>query len=311
MADSSSSDGQSQELLGARVHYLRFTVHQSPSIPEPHVFLRDALWQFEWGESRGRSGYTTGARCAASGAELWWDQPGAEGEFCTLSLPGDSSAVVGVDYLMDVLHTAWQSGCRVVCNRIDLAVDTAEFTPADVWVHLQGGEARALSCRETWRWDTRPHQLAENGRVGCSSATLGSRSSDRYLRVYDLHGPTRVELECKGRWADAVWSHLIGGNRKGLQGVILDYLDFPKWGAWRSAFGSVMRLSLKAFKAVTELAASVLERKAAWVRENVSRTLSMVVLWKGPGELESLYRLGLSKLRPGDLELYRGLPLPA
>lgn len=64
--------------------------------------------------------------------------------------------------------------------------------------------------------------------------TIGSRSSEHYLRVYDRRGFTRVELELKGTMARAFRDALLSDEtvfKRTSVGILRQFVDFVDAGA--------------------------------------------------------------------------------
>jgi hypothetical protein len=127
------------------------------------------------------------------------------------------------------------------------------------------------------------------------------------LRVYDKHGPTRIELECKEDWAAAAWSMLVDADSQQLEGLIRDFLDFSRWSAWVQALHGVARVAVRACKSVEEGACEALNRKCNWLWKQVARTLAIVDVYSectGRMELlDELVKYGTYRMSREDAEL--------
>jgi hypothetical protein len=146
---------------------------------------------------------------------------------------------------------------------------------------------------------------------------LGSRTSERFLRVYDRRGPTRVELELKERRAVELWRRLIALNdeaawgrealselrafidfRERSEGVHVDRCELLPW--WDEFCSGADRRST-----VIPRKAPDLESQEAWLRGQVAGSLALLVALRGQRFLDELLRNGQAKnaSRPDRLAL--------
>lgn len=136
-----------------------------------------------------------------------------------VQLPGQALQVLGVEKALRI--------CREMdgkVSRIDIAIDCkGESDAADVY-----GSHISKSMI------TRAQKV--NMVVGTEGVTVyvGSRTSERFLRVYDKAAQTgtkanwtRIEMECKGERAKWIAKYIneVGGDAIG--GLIKDYVDCP------------------------------------------------------------------------------------
>jgi len=136
---------------------------------------------------------------------------------------------------------------------------------------------------------------------------IGSRESDRCMRVYDEHGPVRVELECKGDVAQSVGQRLLlmekpedwGGL---IVGMLAEFIDFrtPWWAAF---VAGVCRVRVE----VTKAGGGSVERVAAWLRRQVAPSLALIVAAAGGnlGVVDALVSDGRRRMRPAQWALAR------
>jgi Replication initiation factor len=205
-------------------------------------------------------------------------------------LPGQACGV-GVDALLQLLMRLrmWSSRCKVV--RLDLAVDGVPFAPLDAYGAVRAGHTVAWVKRgrdgaaaDTWN--------SSNGEGEGDTLYIGRRASQRCMRIYNRRGPTRVELETKDQYADAVALGLL--ERRGddsdlarfVVGCLREFCDFgipdgahgsrdvallPWWAAF---VGSVERVG----KLVVDRRENLsVDRTLAWVGRAVVPSLAMIV----------------------------------
>jgi DNA relaxase NicK len=179
-------------------------------------------------------------------------------------------------------------------TRLDLAWDGVPFTPGQAFEAAKAGHVRTWAKRESLGWHDKPLSPDEG-----STCELGSRPSERFLRVYDKRGPTRCELELKGERAAAVAAQLAGLPAREWAPVALghlrDFVDFVDRESdanlsraaplpWWSAF--VGRAAKAGLRLVHEVVPT-LERSRDWFRRQVGPTLA-VLLAADRGSLEGL-----------------------
>lgn len=213
-------------------------------------------------------------------------------------MPGEACAV-GVDALVQLVTRLgmWATRCAVV--RLDLAVDRVSFTPHDAYQAVLAGHT--VSWVKRGRDDVIGHTWhASNGHGEGNTLVLGRRSSQRHLRIYDKRGPTRIELETRGKYAGAVAKKLIElrGDEPGMVAFVIGCLrEFCDFGVqdgvhgsrgvellpwWAALVGSVDRIGRLVRDRRLEL---VVDRTLAWVERSVVPSLSMIeACYHEPGE---------------------------
>ena len=205
-------------------------------------------------------------------------------------LPGEVCGV-GVDPLLQLLTRLrmWSSRCAVA--RLDLAVDGAPFTPADAYRAVLDGHTVAWVKRG--RDGTVGHAWHSSNRDGEGTTLyIGRRSSQRCMRIYDRRGPTRVELETKDAYADAVALGLVERRGDDLElarfvvGCLREFCDFGvQDGAhgsrdvdllpwWRAFVGEVERIGKIVVDRREQLS---VDRTLRWVDRSVVPSLAMIV----------------------------------
>jgi hypothetical protein len=202
--------------------------------------------------------------------------PGAS-EHLHLVLPGEACEVVGAQGLLELLAQLRELAAQVRVVRLDVAVDHAPFSPVEAYAALMAGQVvcwakRGRDGRVTHSW----HEA--NGPGEGRTLYVGRRCSRRLLRIYDAHGFTRVELECKAEAAEALAWLLVerrgdgAALGRGVIGAIRAYCDFGVRSDGRHGARRLRLLSWwAAFVAGAErLGQLVVERRQ---RLSVDRTL--------------------------------------
>jgi hypothetical protein len=154
-------------------------------------------------------------------------------------IPGEACAI-GVDPLLQLLTRLrmWSTRCAVA--RLDLAVDGVPFTPADAYRAVRAGHTVAWVKRG--RDGVVGHAWHSSNRDGEGTTLyIGRRTSQRCMRIYDRRGPTRVELETKDAYAEAVARELVerrGDNVELGRFVVGSLREFCDFGVQDGAHGS-------------------------------------------------------------------------
>ncbi|WP_297854363.1 replication initiation factor domain-containing protein [Meiothermus sp.] len=200
---------------------------------------------------------------------------------CTLEIPGSAVDTISAEHLHDFATSLEQAGVRWWASRGDIYADHCPFTPKDLLGAFQRGDIRSVvktTNARSWGW----HQNGEG-----STFTLGSRSSERYLRVYDARGYTRTELEFKGERARLVLREVLlsppGEWAVRFLAHLRQFVDFvdasadtnisraPLLAWWRAFVGGVEKAALHIAKPLPTLA-----RVASWLRRQVAASVAMM-----------------------------------
>jgi DNA relaxase NicK len=207
--------------------------------------------------------------------------------YCSVELPGELVQSIPLERLRSTLV---ELRCRWQPSRLDLAWDHSHYKPADVYAAVEAEQMRSLAKRETLR------ELREPFKPGGAGHTvyLGSRQSERMLRVYLRDGRTRTELECKGDRARAVLLDLlqVPGEEWAARALshLRDYCDFA--AEWWEAFCCGVE---RAFMKLTKWAEVSIKRSHAWMKKQGASTLAMIEDAMGFSEILRLLNEGREK----------------
>lgn len=126
-----------------------------------------------------------------------------------------------------ILRHALAAGATV--RRIDLAVDVPEYLELELF-HTMLKKGQAITS-------SRKHQYITSD-TG-ETIYVGSRTSEKFLRIYDKQAEagldyplTRIELECKGDYAEGIAQHVDQEGYHGFPAIIRGFCDFPDSVAW-------------------------------------------------------------------------------
>ncbi len=211
-----------------KIDYITFTVF---GMPDEHIksfwdeFTDGRLGDVIPGKWGGR-GFGM-ISFAMAGAKVY-TQPlvkSKKGNYFSIELPGKACAcLLPTDY--QKLYYLMRGGVDIRITRIDYAYDNLNFTPDQFYNACVDGKINSRSSRKSISRINSPFQLQEdNITVGCTTAYLGSSTSERRVRVYDMHGYTRLEFQLRGEWANTLAWVLLGSDYSTWRGVSLTHLQ--------------------------------------------------------------------------------------
>jgi len=145
---------------------------------------------------------------------------------CLVMLPGQACEALGL-----TATVAAALACNLSITRLDVAWDCAGVTPGQVLSSFLAGDVVTRVHRAPI--EERQGQITgwkeERSGEG-TTVKFGSRSSERFLRVYDRRGPTRFEMEVKGDRAGLLWEYLLKHDEEDWSGAAMahlrDFIDF-------------------------------------------------------------------------------------
>lgn len=193
------------------VHWLRFS-GGSELLSEVVFFLESLFGAVRWEENKGRWGYRY-RKTAGAGFDILFGGSEEMG-FC-VDIAGGWLDVLSDDRIAQLLNFA----SRFRVTRLDLAVDVDD-----------GGElvGKILKKVRSDEYVSLASQIAVyetlKGKEKGRTVAIGSRSSDRYFRIYDKRGFSRIEVELKGIFAQEAIARIAEGEHLG--GVFRSLISF-------------------------------------------------------------------------------------
>jgi hypothetical protein len=201
--------------------------------------------------------------------------------------------------------------------RLDVAWDAEALIPEMFAEAFEAGDVVTRIQRPVNPETGRVKGLERHSNHEGDTVDLGSRSSERFLRLYDRRGSCRVELELKKRRSVALWRRLVALHdeaawgmealaelrafvdfRKRSEGVHVDRCELLPWWA-EFCSGAARRSTVISRKAPT------LETQEKWLRRFVAGSLALLVSVRGQRFLDELIRNGQARnaARPDRLAL--------
>ena len=202
------------------IHWLSFVVHdaRSRALLLYNLFFKDLFGELQRHGARW-SRFSGGLVRACLSFKVYLTPSHGEEEYFHFEIPGQACEQIhwqilqGVD---NVLRNNYPG--RYHYSRLDFAFDDLPFTPQDVENAIRTGKVRSSAKRDTLTISKMPFERQENGELGTHTVNLGSRQSERMIRVYNRRGFTRLEMELKDKRADLVAKEILRGGRRFASG---------------------------------------------------------------------------------------------
>ena len=189
--------------------------------------MAEALAEYLPGDLWPASTRHHGAGLRGDGFEVFWQGLGSASGLVYVQVRGEAFDSLSEAEALELLRMA--NGWRLAATRFDLCRDVLGLSVAGLRdAVVRGGvvsRAHSIDYTEGLR--------GANGRT----LTIGSRSSDRYVRIYDRRGPTRIEVQLgRGMAAAAVERVLASGSFDGeWRAQVTSAVRFASSPAWAGA----------------------------------------------------------------------------
>lgn len=268
------------------IDYFRVTVHDTTSycVDLYDEYFKDFLGPLS-DSTRGAKGYK-GSFESSLGFQLK-HTPGAERIYCTYEFPGQACKAIPPELFGLFYSTLELEEPRFTVNRIDLAFDGVEFSPRQLYdtiledANRKADEepiVRSLTQRESLDLRFQPLKVKEdNSSTGRETCYFGSRYSERYLRLYNMRGPNRLEVEYKdgraGTVAEDLFSHFK--DTDSFYEIAISHLrdfidiDLPWWHQF-------IQETDRAYATVHNAKDVTIERKKLWLLSQVAPTAAAI-----------------------------------
>lgn len=260
-----------------RIHWVAVTIHA----PDEAAFdLYDLLFKEYLGEfdELGNGGRGFKKICQGLlGIKIYLKPSKTSKEYFHLEIPGMACDVLPwtrFQALFDYLELYHQDSFKF--TRLDIAYDNLQFTPKQVESAILNNDLRTLAKRSSFNVIESPFQERDNGDLGTKTVYLGSRSSERMLRVYNSRGFTRLEFQTRGARANLIARDILDTpdvtywEQKAIA-HLRDFVDFhTEW--WTQFISSTPRAG-ETISTSKELA---VEGLINWIDRQVSPGLSVL-----------------------------------
>lgn len=300
-----------------RLHWLTFTVFDDPTralllVTNRLLQLPDVLpEEFFKKMDSGSRGYKT-VYMGLDAIRVYTD-PSDETKRYTIEVPGEAlEKYVSWQNLQDLFLELTFCKIRWKVSRLDLAFDMqekSELTPTRLNNYLRdGGTLRCPAERKTIMFIT-PTYTETEGANG-STLYIGSRTSERFIRIYDRRGFTRVEMETKKRKSDHIARELfkrpLDEWTEIAKSFLLDYIDFSDHDYWKQFTDGVIRPA----KIENNYLNKTLKSTEEWIHKTVSPTLAMMARIYGMNVLKDIVRHGDVRINERQTMLIKNASIP-
>ncbi|MDP1545718.1 MAG: replication initiation factor domain-containing protein [Anaerolineales bacterium] len=211
-------------------------------------------------------------------SKLYWSpfpQNSITYDYCHIELTGLACDAVLPHRFSDFFNYLTENEIPFNVTRLDLAFDNLAFTPKQFFHHVMAKDCFTHAKRETFTYISTPEYKREDGSLGSDTAYIGSRSSARFIRVYDERGFTRLEFVVKeGRAhqiASDIFSHEFSQWAQISKAHLLDYIRFVNWVLWDEFIQNTDRADL----VISSARRSSLSKMRGWFVNQVSVSLSV------------------------------------
>jgi hypothetical protein len=230
-----------------RIHWLSFTVHA----PTDAAFtIYGLLFQDLFGELIDKGHGGRGFKVIYHGLlelKLYLEPVHSEESYFHFEIPGQACDMLSWKHfqaLGQILESNFPGQHKF--TRFDFAFDHVPFSPEEAESAIKRGQVRSLVKRETLEIHASPFAARDNGEIGTYTVELGSRTSERMIRVYNKRGFTRLELEMRDDRANIVAPQVFRCDDVSewyplMMSHLRDYVDFSTdwWtdfteGTWRA-----------------------------------------------------------------------------
>ena len=227
-------------------------------------------------------------------------QEGIDSQYYCFEFPGQACDALPDKDIQEFIVTL-SSLEKARITRLDLAWDGVPFTPEQVKAAVDKGQMRSYLRRKNMSYTVTPYEDREDGQIGTSSLRLGSRSSERMLRVYNERGPVRIELQTKSKRAYLVAMDVLiqlpeFWIDKAI-GHLRDYVDFidGSTGNLLPWWDEFVNNQDRAMKTISNARTVTLNSMLSWVNMAVSPTLSVIADLVGMPAIEAFIVAGRRK----------------
>lgn len=173
---------------------------------------------------------------------------------------------------------SWLKGMelRYSVKRVDFAFDDVGFSPSEFFTAVQSEALVSLAKRRTIRFYSSPYEIADDGREGTSTCSIGSNQSQRMVTVYDKRGATRLEFQLRDERAHAVTHDIFSNDYQDWERVakahLRQFIDFKGTDWWAVFVSMIERADLK----ISSARVVSLSSMRHWISRQVAVSLSVL-----------------------------------
>lgn len=214
-------------------------------------------------------------------------------EYFSIELPGKACEAIEDKLIQEFIVTTDRFEDAKI-TRLDMAWDGVGFEPETVKQAIDNEQLRSYARRSSMQYIIHPYEQREDGQLGTSAVRLGSNQSSRLLRVYDKHGPVRVELQSRDKRADLIARDVLRLLPRQwfdpALGHLRDYIDFidPETKVLLPWWSQFIHNQDRAQKVVADAKQVELSRLVAYLKKQASPSLSVMADVIGAHSVDAL-----------------------
>lgn len=260
-----------------QIHWLNMTVFGSI---DDSIILYDILFRDTFGDlqSLGHGGRSFKEIQRGLAEFKLYTKPAKNNkEFFHIEIPGSACDALnweGFQAIYEYLNGNFPDNFKF--TRIDFAFDHLNFSPEQALDVFKNDQVRSLAKRDSLEVIQSPFALRDNLEIGTSTINFGSRTSERFLRIYNKRGFTRLEFELKGERANIFATDLLKEQNESRWfkiaiGHLRDYIDFD--AEWWTEFISG---NARAYRTLSKPSEVSLQKITHWIEKQVAPALSVL-----------------------------------
>jgi len=285
-----------------RIHWFAFTVHASDEFGR-------CLWDDIFMPSLGhlvdstRKGRGFDRIDVALQEAKYYTSPlnlGDKPFYFHIELPGSACDCLLPSVYRDVVVYLRSSGHRFSIKRIDFAFDDCPFSPVQFCDAIVKEQAVTLAKRDTLSIVQSPYSIRDDGVMGCDTCYIGSKASQRFIRVYNQRGGTRLEFVCKDERAHVVALDVFQYDYSSWDDCalshVLQYIRFHGFGLWDEFVNVRIPASIK----ISSARVVSLNSMKAWFNRQVAVALSVYFDVVADADEEFRHMLSFARIRNRD-----------
>lgn len=262
--------------ITSRIHWLAFTMYG----PARDAFIiYDALFKDTFGPMEPLKHGGRGFQLIYKNVlefKIYVEPISGDRKYFHYEIPGSACDCIPWDYyqaLSILLESNYENNYKF--TRLDYAFDNVPFEPQQVKDAVIKNQVRTLAKRESLQIHESPFSERDDQELGTYTVELGSRTSERMIRVYNKRGFTRLELELKDNRADLIAKQLLSQTSERnwftiAQAHLLDYVDF-KTDWWEEFKNGNKRADVT----ISDPAKVNFDKTMRWLTKQVSPSLSV------------------------------------
>lgn len=210
-------------------------------------------------------------------------------------LPGSICQALPFEIYAKFIDEIIKRGIQIKITRLDIRIDNCNFKPLQAAKSIEQGKAKTRAHRDTLKTFSQPLEKDDLGNLGTEGMYLGSRTSEKLIRIYNKHGFTRLELQANGDAATAYFYLLYKDQADFIElafGIILDFIDIDEdyWREFKTDYE-------RAYMITHEYTDPTLDKLKKYLIETAAIPLGIIFEIEGEKFIRELAKTGLEKAK--------------